>query len=125
MSYVLRILGKFIFFEDVQMTGKSILNIFKGIKVTKNPKACGSILEQSLVCPNKCPKLTTSPFLAQSILKFAKVCVSVKYLSSLALPAGDVLEPVCIRPLPRGLPRVVVDVVNPASVVPAHLPARW
>ena len=48
MSYVLQILGKFIFFEDVQMIVKSVLDIFNGAKVTKNPKACGSILEQSL-----------------------------------------------------------------------------
>ena len=48
MSYVLQILGKFIFFEDVEMIVKSVLDIFNGIKVTKNSKVCGSILEQSL-----------------------------------------------------------------------------
>ena len=48
MSYVLQILGKFIFFEDVQMIVKSVLDISNGTKVIGNPKACGSILEQSL-----------------------------------------------------------------------------
>ena len=49
LNYKLQILGKFIFFQDVQMIVKSVLDIFNGTKVTKNPKACGSILEQSLV----------------------------------------------------------------------------
>ena len=48
LSYILQILGHFTFFEDVQMIVRSVLDIFNGTKVTRNPKACGSILEQSL-----------------------------------------------------------------------------
>ena len=51
-------------FEDVQKIVKSVLDIFNGKKDAKNPKACGSILEQSLVyctlirgkCQNKTKK---------------------------------------------------------------------
>ena len=38
LSCVLQILGEFVFFEDVQIIGKSVLDIFNGTKVTKNPK---------------------------------------------------------------------------------------
>jgi hypothetical protein len=35
----------------------------------------------------------------------------------------EVLQPLCVGPLPRGGPGVVIDVVDPAPGVPAHLPA--
>ena len=48
MNYVLQLLVGFIFFDDVQMIFKSVLDISNGKKATRNPKACGSILEQFL-----------------------------------------------------------------------------
>ena len=40
------------------------------------------------------------------------------------LPRSHLLQPICVGSLPGRLTRVVVDVVNPATRVPPHLPTR-
>ena len=42
------VLETHIFFENVQMVVQSVLDISNGTKVSRKPKACGPILEQSL-----------------------------------------------------------------------------
>ncbi len=46
------------------------------------------------------------------------------YLSSFSLPIGEIEESICVRPLPSRLTGVVVHVVNAASRVSSHFPAR-
>ena len=70
MSYSLQILGKYLFFEDVQMILKSVLDISNGTKVTRNAKACGSILEQSLANGTTTNELDYPQFMKEQMTSF-------------------------------------------------------
>ena len=48
---------------------------------------------------------------------------SISNLSTFSLPTGKVLQPLRVRSLPGGGPRVVVHVIDAAAGISAHFPA--